>query len=223
MGINEYLIALLGLVSTHHFVEGEQSFYIDVNEVTVSQFKQFMQQKGYKPDAVAKYGWSIDKFWQSVSKYSGDAQGTPGDDRPIIEVNWNDAVAYAEWAGKRLPTEAEWEYAARGELMGKRYPWGDDINIARDYASYSGKEGRNKWHRGSPVGSFKPNGHGLYDMAGSIYEWCSDWYGENYYTNSPRKNPKGPETGQYRVLRGDLFQPSVLSSCCLPPPRQSAS
>ena len=181
-----------------HFSEGEEderpvhtvaldAFYMDTHEVTVGQFKQFVNQTGYSYDT-----------WNDVAKYS------PGDDYPMIYVNWNDATAYAEWAGKRLPTEAEWEYAARGGLVGQRYVWGDDEKLARDYANYEWVEGKDKWELCSPVGSFKPNGYGLYDMAGNVLEWCADRYDGNYYTNSPANNPQGREDSiyKYRVLRG---------------------
>ena len=155
------------------------AFYMDVHEVTVGQFKQFVEQSGYN------YGGN----WDSVAKYS------PRDEYPMIYVNWNDAVAYAKWAGKRLPTEAEWEYAARGGLVGKRYPWGDEIT--HDDANYDRKVGKP-----AVVGSYPANGYGLYDMAGNAWEWCQDRYGENYYSSSPAKNPPGPGSGSYRVLRG---------------------
>jgi len=163
------------------------AFYMDVREVTVGQFRAFVNQSGYQ--------WG-DLFanWDKVAKYS------PGDDYPMVYVNWNDAVAYAKWAGKRLPTEAEWEYAARGGLVGKQYPGGDEIT--HDDANYSRTGGKDKWKYCSPVGSFAANGYGLYDMAGNAWEWCQDWYGENYYSSSAAKNPPGPDTGSYQVLRG---------------------
>ena len=176
-----------------HFSEGEENelpvhrvnldgFYIDTHEVTVDQFKQFVNQSGY----------DYQGDWGQVALYS------PGHDYPINYVNWNDATAYAEWSGKRLPTEAEWEYAARGSLERKRYPWGDEIDNAKaHYDNWNDGNGTTKL-----VGSFEANGYGLYDMAGNAWEWCQDWYGENYYSSSPASDPTGPETGSMRVLRG---------------------
>ena len=162
------------------------AFYMDVHEVTVGQFREFVDQSGYDYD-----------LWNEVAKYS------PGDDYPMVHPTWNDAVAYAEWAGKRLPTEAEWEYAARGGLIGKRYPWGNDVGEAREYANYLGTGGKDQWDRSTaPVGSFVANGYGLYDMAGNVSEWCADWYDSDYYSKSPLRNPQGPSSGSFRVLRG---------------------
>ena len=176
-----------------HTVELD-AFYMDVNEVTVGQFKQFIQLSGY----------NYEGNWLDVDKHS------PTADHPMIYVTWHDAMAYSKWAGKRLPTEAEWEYAARGGLLGKRYPWADAESVARKYANYYGTGGKDRWNKSTaPVGKFKPNKYGLYDMAGNVWEFCADWYNEKYYKNSPTKNPPGPDTGQLfdwggpcRVLRG---------------------
>ena len=181
-----------------HFEEGEtdelpvrtielDAFYMDVHEVTVGQFKLFLEDSGYD------YG-----NWDGVAKYS------PTDDHPMVNVSWHDVTAYAKWAGKRLSTEAEWEYAARGGLVGKRYPWGDEVT--HDDANYDGTGGKDKWEFTAPVGSFGANGYGLYDMAGNVWEWCQDWYGEDHYQSSVdlglTENPLGPDTGSVRVLRG---------------------
>tara|TARA_B100000809_G_scaffold20056_1_gene17710 strand:+ start:69 stop:863 length:795 start_codon:yes stop_codon:yes gene_type:complete len=166
------------------------AFYMDVNEVTVGQFKQFVAASGYDYDFDEDSGYG-----GPVARYS------PTDEHPMVRVIWDDAVAYAKWAGKRLPTEAEWEYAARGGLNGKRYPWGNDIT--HDHANHIGIRGKDKWVQSTaPVGSFEPNGYGLYDMAGNVWEWCADWYDEDYYSKSPLRNPQGPGTGTRCVLRG---------------------
>ena len=148
------------------------AFYMDIYEVTTAQYQKFMEATGYR-------------FW-----YMEDIYDAP--EKPVVGVSWFDAVAYAGWAGKRLPTEAEWEKAARGGLSGKRYPWGDEIS----HDDASGADGT------SPVGSFAPNGYGLYDMAGNVWEWCADWYDADYYSSSPKRNPAGPSSGKRRVLRG---------------------
>ena len=138
-------------------------FWMDATEVTVDRFKKFLESSSYKPDK------PID--WDDVSEYS------PGNKYPMIMVTWDDAAAYAKWSGKRLPTEEEWEFAARGGLIHKEYSWGDDASLARDYANYGGRGGKDKWDETTaPVGSFKPNGYGLFDMAGNATEWCQDWY-----------------------------------------------
>ena len=167
-----------------HFKKGEGSalpvhtieldaFYMDIHEVTVGRYKQFLAETKHRQPS-----------WNYVNKYS------PTDAHPIIHVDWNDATAYTKWAGKRLPTEAEWEYAARGGLVGKRYPWGNEIT--HDDANYLGIGGRDKWEGGvdgsaAPVGSFEPNGYGLFDMAGNVWEWCADSYmgrGGSWFVNS---------------------------------------
>ncbi len=155
------------------------AFYMDRYEVTVGQYKRFLSATGHRslPD------------W--VSEYSRTA------DCPVVGVSWDDAVAYARWAGKRLPTEAEWEYACRAGSATK-YSFGNDEGRLGEYAWYYSNSGR-KTH---PVGQKKQNAWGLYDMHGNVWEWCSDWYDKDYYSNSPSRNPKGPTNGQYRVLRG---------------------
>jgi sulfatase modifying factor 1 len=112
-------------------------------------------------------------------------------------VSWGDAQEYAEWCGKRLPTEAEWEYAGRGGLIGMNYPNGDTIDsTAANYFIKDAVKGT------VPVGSYPPNGFGLYDMAGNVVEWVSDYYDWDYYGVSPYENPQGPEKGKFRVIRG---------------------
>jgi len=144
-----------------------QDFYMDVTEVTVGQFKKFLKSSGYKPEK------PID--WAELFKFS------PTDKHPMIRVSWHHATAYAKWAGKRLPTEAEWEFAARGGLVNKTFPWGDDESIAREYANFYGTGGKDQWDNSTaPVGSFRPNGYGLYDMAGNVWEWCQDWYDSDH-------------------------------------------
>ena len=120
------------------------AFFMDAFEVTVGLFKKFLKSSGYKPAE------PID--WNKVYKYS------PTDKHPMIYVTWHDATAYAKWVGKRLPTEKEWEYAARGGLIRKEYVWGDDEAVARDYANYDGTGGNDKREYCAPVGSFKLNG-----------------------------------------------------------------
>ena len=165
-------------------------FYMDKTEVTVGRFKAFLADSGYS------WGGS----WDGVDQYS------PSDDHPMIYVNYDDAVAYSEWAGKRLPTEAEWEYAARGGLEGKRYPWGDEIDSSK--ATYdSGNDGTTKL-----VGSFEANGYGLYDMAGNVWECCQDWYGADYYSSSPTITLRGREQAHLECF-GVALTPVLPSTC----------
>jgi formylglycine-generating enzyme required for sulfatase activity len=172
-------------------------FYMDQYEVTNAQWNDYARSQG-------------------ASTKDFDAA------HPVVSVNWEDARAYCSWADKRLPTESEWEKAARGGLSGMKYPWGDEIT--HDSANYSGTGSRDRWANTAPVGSFEPNGYGLYDMAGNVWEWVSDWYDEGYYASSPSRNPQGPSGGTRRVLRGGgwsrsapylraAYRSSVIPSC----------
>jgi len=153
-------------------------------------------------------GYWIDKNLVTVAQYRKFCQATerqmPGlpdwskDDHPMVNVSWHDAAAYAQWAGKSLPTEAEWEKAARG-TDGRIYPWGNAWDGAKCQHSVGQTAGKT-----APVGSF-PAGkspYGCLDMAGNVWEWCADWYDAGYYKNAPARNPTGPATGTQRVLRG---------------------
>ncbi len=132
------------------------------------------------------------------------------ENHPVVHISWEDASAYAKWAGKRLPTEAEWEYAARGGLHAKRYVWGDE-KIPEGKWQANIWQGNFPWENTredgfygtAPVKSFPPNGYGLYDMSGNVWEWCADWYRPDTYANSPKRNPKGP---------GDSYDPNEPST-----------
>ena len=159
------------------------SFYMDKHEVTNAEYKAFCEATGYK----------LPEFWNIESFRCGDSFP----DFPVVGVNWYDAMRYANWAGKRLPTEAEWEYAARGGLTGKDYPTGDTVGRIEE------KKQPGEWiNRIVKAGLFEPNGFGLYDMDGNVWEWVLDNYDGQYYENSPLDNPQGPAQGSNKVIRG---------------------
>jgi sulfatase modifying factor 1 len=157
------------------------AFEIDTHEVSHASYAQFVQATKHP----APYHWLDGKMLESQAQF------------PIYNVSWEDANAYCTWAGKRLPTEAEWEKAARGGLEGLDYPWGD--KITPDDARFNVPDGP------GPVGKFKPNAYGLYDMAGGVSEWVQDWLDRSYYAVSPERNPKGPEAGKYKMVRGGAW------------------
>jgi iron(II)-dependent oxidoreductase len=191
-----------------HIVDVD-AFYISKFEMTNGAWKKFRDDPGYDDPKFWPNGLVVSKdqspYWNDARNHGG---GTPDSDNyPVLGVNWDSAVAYCNWlsakTGKkyRLPTEAEWEKAARGTDQ-RRYPWGNEID--HSYANYVGSH---PFDTSTPVGSYGKgvSPYGAYDMAGNVMEWCSDWYSRDYYSTSPRKNPKGPETGAYRVLRGGTF------------------
>lgn len=153
------------------------AFYIDTHEVTVGEYKRFTAATGYKP------------LPKNVAKFS------PTDLHPVVAVTWRDAMAYATWAGKRLPTEAEWEKAARGDLPDKNYPWGDE-------APDSSRANYQKMMRTTtPVGEYPPNAFGLYDMAGNVAEWCLDAWDAGFYAKSPEENPFAGPKSRHATLK----------------------
>ena len=154
-------------------------FYLDAHEVTNQDYAAFVKATRHR----APYNWP---------------QGAPpkGKEKmPVAAVDWNDACAYCQWAGKRLPSEAEWERAARGLAEGQKYPWGDK-DPTKKQACFDTMRGP------CEAGQFPPNYFGLYDMAGNVWEWTADYYERQWYSKSPGRNPTGPATGQYRVIRG---------------------
>jgi formylglycine-generating enzyme len=215
-------------------------FWIAPHVVTNEQFSQFAEATGYVTEA-ERFGWSfvhhsqIDKkdisalqtnrvsgleWWYRVDGAQWRFPIGPRRDfdqlqrrnHPVVHVSWTDAGAYAAWAGQRLPTEAEWEYAARGGLEGQIYPWGNELTPG-------GKHRCNIWqgvfpkedtgadgYRGTaPARSFKPNGYGLYNMAGNTWEWVADWFGTAHHASNLQENPKGPPFGQNRVMKGGSY------------------
>jgi formylglycine-generating enzyme required for sulfatase activity len=193
-------------------------FWIDKHEVTVGQFKKFVDETGYITEA-EKFGWSgvfipSTHDWQRVDGanwHHPEGPNAPAAPRnePVVHVSLADVNAYAKWAGKRIPTEAEFEFAARGGHERRIYAWGNELRPG-------GKDLTNSWQgifpeedKGTdgfkgraPVGSFPANDYGLYDITGNVWEWCSDFFSTDYYRNSPTTNPTGPDAGEEHAIRG---------------------
>ena len=210
---------------------------MDTEAVTNRDFKKFVNATGYKTEA-EDYGWSF-VFYQFISEATaktvqqyppqtpwwfvveGATWQTPeGPDssikdrmnHPAVHISWNDAKAYANWAKKRLPIEAEWEFAARGGLEQKRYPWGNDLMPDGEHRCniWQGEfPKRNDCLDGyagtAPTNAFQPNDYGLYNMSGNVWEWCEDWFTANARDRGGAMNPKGPGSGSGRVMRGGSY------------------
>lgn len=157
------------------------AFRMDRHEVTNAEYAAFLQ----ATKRAAPYHWRDGKFAAGADKV------------PVYSVSWDEAKGYCEWSGKRLPTEAEWERAARGGLESQDYPNGEKIT-AKD-ALFNVQTGA------GPVGKYAPNGFGLYDMAGNVSEWTADWFDREYYSRGENRDPKGPATGEYKVIRGGAW------------------
>jgi sulfatase modifying factor 1 len=214
------------------------AFDIDTYPVTNADFAAFIAATSFRTEAEV-FGWSF-VFWSHIppERFEELVEDTaapapwwckvpgatwnhplgPGSDlqdtlnHPVVHVSWNDASAYAAWASKALPTEAQWEYAARGGLEQKLYPWGDELTPGGKHLCNiwqgqfprhdTGEDG----YRGScPVDSFPPNDYGLYSVTGNVWEWCADWFHTGFSTKSMLHDPSGPSTGAAKVMKGGSF------------------
>jgi formylglycine-generating enzyme required for sulfatase activity len=210
-------------------------FWIDARAVTNDEFAHFTEEAEYVTEA-ERFGWSFvfagllpDDFpptrsvaqapwWRQVEgadwrRPEGPQSDFDGrGDHPVLHVSWNDAQAYCAWAGKRLATEAEWEFAARGGLEGMPFPWGDELEPGGEHrmnvwqGSFPRQNTRADGFLGTcPVDAFEPNAFGLYNTTGNVWEWCSDWFSPDYHTRDSRTNPAGPRRGTHRTTRGGSY------------------
>jgi formylglycine-generating enzyme required for sulfatase activity len=213
-----------------------ESFSIDIHSVTNDDFSRFVGETDYRTES-EQFGYSAvfhlafagddedilgrppqtpwwigvrDADWRHPGGRHSSIEGLGA--HPVVQVSWNDAIAYCEWAGRRLPSEAEWEYASRGGLDGARFPWGDELLV-------DGEWNCNIWQgvfpttntledgylTTAPARHYRPNGYGIFQTVGNVWEWCGDWYNPRSYTDSPDTSPRGPASGTQRVLRGGSF------------------
>jgi len=217
-------------------------FWIDATAVTIGQFAAFIDATGYQTDA-DKFGWSYvhqslvpDKikrklagsqrvqnlqWWIGVPGASWRKPEGPGSQikkrqhHPVTHISWQDALAYCRWAGKRLPTEAEWEFAARGGLVQQRYAWGNELHPGGKHRCniWQGKfpeidTAEDGYAGTAPAKSFPANGYGLYNVAGNVWEWCADWFSPTWHAEArpeTRDNPRGPDGGTAKVMKGGSY------------------
>ena len=222
-----------------HPVRLTAPFYLGSHELTVGQFRKFVVATGYRTDAERDgeggYGWNeaAGEFQGRKPQYTWRNTGfTQTDDHPVVNISWNDADAYCKWFSTktgltcRLPTEAEWEYACRAGTTTAFWN-DDDVEKLTDVANIADATAKEKWTRytnftyqrgrdgfvfSAPVGSFRANAFGLFDMHGNVFEWCRDWYDESFYSRAPEENPENTTIGEYRVLRGGSWSNNARDS-----------
>jgi len=209
---------------------------VDRCAVSNDDYGRFVEDVGYVTEA-ERFGWSYiyvgflaapvrrlsprvpsTPWWAGVDGATWRTPEGPGSDltgrgdHPVVHVTWADAAAYAAWAGKRLPTEAEWEYAARGGIEQARYPWGDELTPGGEHRCniWQGRfpisnTGADGYLGTAPVDAFTPNKYGLYNTSGNVWEWCADWWSPTFHVEGSRTDPTGPPTGDARVMRGGSY------------------